>query len=51
MKRQRIALLCLLALNFCYVSAQKWYTPDIDKKIEELLKQTRNFNNTNLYRS
>lgn len=39
MKRKRIALLFLMALNFFYASAQKWYTPDVDKKAEELLKQ------------
>lgn len=39
MKQKRITLLILLVLNFCYASAQKWYTPDVDKKVEELMKQ------------
>lgn len=39
MKQKRITLLILLVLNFCYASAQKWYTPDVDKKVDELMKQ------------
>ena len=39
MKLKRITLLSFIALNIFSASAQKWYTPDIDKKVEELLKQ------------
>lgn len=34
MKQKRITLLFLLFANICGVSAQKWYTPDIDQKVE-----------------
>lgn len=39
MKQKRITLLLLLAANLFCASAQKWYTPDVDKKVEDLLKQ------------
>lgn len=39
MKQKRITLLLLLVANFFCASAQKWYTPDVDKKVDELLKQ------------
>lgn len=39
MKQKRIALLLVVISNIFYVSAQKWYTPDVDKKVEDILKQ------------
>lgn len=39
MKQKKITFFILLTLNFVSVSAQKWYTPDVDKKVDELLKQ------------
>lgn len=39
MKQKRITLLFLLFANICGVSAQKWYTPDIDQKVEAILQQ------------
>lgn len=39
MKQKRFALLVLIISNFFCASAQKWYTSDIDKKVEDLLKQ------------
>ena len=39
MKQKRFTFLIVVVLNFFYASAQKWYTPDVDKKVNELLKQ------------
>lgn len=39
MKIRKLAIACLLGTNFFTVSAQKWYTPDIDRKVDELLSQ------------
>lgn len=39
MKQKVLILFSLLILNISYSSAQKWYTADVDKKAEELLKQ------------
>ncbi len=37
--RKKIALLILSVVPFSCVQAQKWYKPEIDQKVEELLKQ------------
>lgn len=39
MNTKKLCAALLLASSFLTVSAQKWYTPDIDQKVEELLKQ------------
>lgn len=37
--KQRFAILFLLASHFLCASAQKWYSPEVDNKVEELLRQ------------
>ena len=39
MKQKKITLVFLLIANVFGAFAQKWYTPDIDQKVEALLKQ------------
>jgi len=39
MKRKIITLMCIVVLNYLCLSAQEWYTPDVDRKVENLLKQ------------
>ncbi len=39
MKQKKIALMCIMVLSCFYASAQKWYTPDVDKKVDELISQ------------
>ena len=39
MKLKRIAAIALLALNGWAASAQSWFTPDVEKRVNELLSQ------------
>ena len=39
MKQKRLTFLLLLISNLFCASAQKWYKPEIDLKVEELLSQ------------
>lgn len=39
MKIKKITVLCLLAANCLMVSAQKWFTPDVEKQVNILLSQ------------
>lgn len=39
MNTKKLCAALLLASSFLTASAQKWYTPDVDQKVEELLKQ------------
>ena len=39
MKQKRFTFLLLFVANLFCASAQKWYTPEIDQKVEDLLKQ------------
>lgn len=36
---RKIIILCLLAVNLLTASAQKWFTPSVEKQVDELLKQ------------
>ena len=39
MKQKRLILLLAVVANFSCAFAQKWYTPDVDRKVEELLNR------------
>lgn len=39
MKIRKIVVTCLLAANAFAASAQKWFTPDVEKQVNELLSQ------------
>ena len=39
MKIKKITVLCLLAANCLMVSAQKWFTPDVEKQVNILFAQ------------
>lgn len=39
MKIRKFAVTCLLATNFFTASAQKWFTPEVEKQVDELLSQ------------
>ncbi|MDU1890825.1 MAG: glycoside hydrolase family 3 C-terminal domain-containing protein [Dysgonomonas sp.] len=39
MRQIKIVLLCIMAYSCLHTSAQEWYTPEIDKKVERLMFQ------------
>lgn len=39
MRFRKFAVACLLATNFFAASAQKWFTPDVEKQVDILLSQ------------
>lgn len=39
MRIRKLAVICLLATNFLTASAQKWFTPEVEKQVNELLSQ------------
>ena len=39
MRIKKIAVICLLVANCCMASAQKWFTPEVEKRVNELLSQ------------
>ena len=39
MNTKKLCMSLLLASSFLTATAQKWYTPDVDRKVDELLKQ------------
>lgn len=39
MKIRKFAVACLLAANFFTASAQKWFTPEVEKQVDILLSQ------------
>jgi len=39
MRQKRIILVFIIVFNCFYITAQKWYNPDVDKKVEELIAQ------------
>lgn len=50
MKQKRFTFLLLFVANLFCASAQKWYTPEIDQKVEDLLKQMTVEEKTRIYR-